>query len=145
MERPASIVTFERCYLGAWIVGLANTALNWTTTVDQLTANPAVANLGASFASTVLVGSIAVGAALTLILWYFVARQGSVVAKWIVTILFAFGLATFLFGLAMGRIGIGPGIVVTVVTLALQGLAVAMLFRPDTRGWFGRDSVEPLA
>ena len=40
MERPQSIITFERCYLGAVALGLANNALNWTNMQEQMAATP---------------------------------------------------------------------------------------------------------
>ena len=145
MERPASIVTFERCYLGAWIIGLINTALNWNNAVEQMNANPSVAQLGSSFASIMMIGGIAIGAVITLVLWYFVAKRGSTVAKWIVTVFFAFGLLSFLYGLLLGRVAFGVTIAVTILTLVLQGIAVAMLFRPDTKAWFGETPRDPVA
>ena len=144
MERPASIVTFERCYLGAWVVGLINSALNWNVAMAAMADNPSVAQLGPSFASTMMIGGLAIGAAITLLLWYFVARRGSVVAKWIVTVFFALGLASFLWSLAAGR-GFGLVTVIALVAMALQAIAVAMLFRPDTKPWFGETVDEPLA
>ena len=143
MERPASIVTFERCYLGAWIVGLINTALNWNRTVTMMAANPATTQMGPGFGTTMLAGGLVIGAAITLVLWYFVAKRGSVVAKWIVTVLFAFGLISFLWSLAMARISLGVSGIIGVVTMVLQAIAVFMLFRPDTKAWFGETPVEP--
>ena len=145
MARPASIVTFERCYLGAWIVGLINTALNWNVTMAMMDANPAVAQMGPSFGAAVLVGGLLLGALITLLLWHFVARRGSQVAKWIVVVLFAIGLVSFLYGLVAGRTSFGLVALLGVVTLALQGVAVAMLFRPDTPAWFGETPADPIA
>ncbi|WP_294138434.1 hypothetical protein [Sphingomonas sp.] len=38
MERPVSIVKFERCYLGALFVGLINLLISW----NKIQAMPAV-------------------------------------------------------------------------------------------------------
>lgn len=47
MERPRSIVLFERCYLGGLAVGLVNTGVSWNATLTRLTEDPAAAQLGA--------------------------------------------------------------------------------------------------
>ena len=144
MLRPQSIVIFERCYLGAWIVGLLNTLANWNATLATVNANPASAQLGPSFAVTMLIGGLAIGAAVTLLLWYFVARRGSAIAKWVVTVFFALGLVFFLLGLARTGLGGGLTAVIGVVQIVLQGIAVAMLFRPDTKAWFGETVTDPV-
>lgn len=94
--RPASIVTFERCYLGAWILGLANTAFNFRPAIEAMDANPELAQMGTGFSSTMVLGGIAFSAILTLTLWYFAARRGAVFAKWFVVVLYAIGLISFL-------------------------------------------------
>jgi hypothetical protein len=145
MERPASIVIFERCYLGAWILGLINTALNWNTVQAQMANNPSVAQLGTGFASTMAIGGIAISAVITLTLWYFTARQGSGVARWIVTIFYGLGVLFFLYTLLMGRLAPGLPMAVTILSWILQTTAVVMLFRPDSRVWFGEYDVDSAA
>ena len=145
MLRPASIVTFERCYLGAWAIGLINTIVNWQTTMAAMSANPNAAALGPSFATTMMIGGLVIGAAITVLLWYFVAKRGSLVAKWVVTILIALGVIFFVFGAAMGRMQMGPVAIVGIMQVVLQVVAVVMLFRPDTKAWFGEDRPEPVA
>ena len=145
MLRPASIVTFERCYLGAWLIGLINTIVNWNATIAAVQASPASAQLGPSFGVTMLVGGLVIGAVVTFALWYFVARRGSEVAKWVVIVFFAIGLVFFLLGLLRSGLSLGLAGVVTIVQIVLQGIAVAMLFRPDTKPWFGETVDQPVA
>ena len=47
-------------------------------------------------APSIMIVSIVVGAVISLLLWYFVARQAAVVAKWIVVVFFAIGLLVVL-------------------------------------------------
>ena len=139
MNRPASIVMFERCYIGAWIIGLINMFLGWRTATAAMAANPQVAKLGASVGTSVLLTGLVLSAVITFALWYFVAQRGSVIAKWLVTAFFAFGLISFLTGIAGGRTTTsGLSIVFGLATLVLQGVAVFMLFRPDAASWFDR-------
>ncbi|SEM46493.1 hypothetical protein SAMN05192583_0301 [Sphingomonas gellani] len=42
MQRPPSIVTFERLYLASIALGLANTSVGWTARRAMLDQNPAV-------------------------------------------------------------------------------------------------------
>lgn len=132
MERPQSIIWFERCYLGGVMLGLMNTAINWPAVQAQVSAAPNSGLLPSWFSYATL----AIGLGINIVLWFFVAQKGSVVAKWIVTILFGIGALSMAYVLAMGLIP--PTFnVVSVVTLLLQAIAVFMLFRPDTRTWFG--------
>jgi hypothetical protein len=134
MERPQSIITFERCYLGGVALGLANNALNWSNMQEQMAATPNSQLLPDWF----LPATIGVGLVITLLLWYFVARRASTVAKWILVVFFAIGLL----GLPGIVAGVSSGLIaplmaiVGLITLALNAIAVWMLFRPDAKLWF---------
>ena len=86
--RPISIVNFERCYLGAIVVGLVNSFIS----IPVMMRTPKVAQAAATFGPGFLYGSILFGIVVTLLLWYFAARRASVVAKWIIVVFFAFGV-----------------------------------------------------
>jgi hypothetical protein len=133
--RPTSIVQFERFYLGALVVGLVNNALNWSRTQAMLAADPNVAAAGAGFGSGFMMVTIVASLAISLLLWYFVAKRGSNIAKWIVTVLTGLGLISVLFSigtmLSMGILATALGL----VALGMQVYAVYMLFRPDAVAW----------
>ena len=133
MQRPISIVNFERCYLGAWLLGLISTVLNWNT-MEQMTATR---QAEAQFGTWYMPAVTAIGLIISLILWYFIARRGSAIAKWILVVLFAFGVIGFVMGLAMHTMPAGLLGIVSVVSFVLQAIAVWLLFRPDTKPWFG--------
>ncbi|WP_174293053.1 hypothetical protein [Sphingomonas bacterium] len=135
MLRPQSIITFERCYLGAWLIGLVNLALTWNGRLALADAN-AAATIGAGTVSTIALVGVVVGGIITLTLWWFVARQASVVAKWIVVVFFGLGVLGFLASIGRGTMLPGIGGVLTVVSWVLQAVAVFMLFRPDANAWF---------
>ena len=144
MQRPPSIVSFERLYLGSIVLGLVNTAIGWKAREDLLNANPAVAGnpQAQAMLAWMLPAATVVGLAISLLLWFLVARKASLVAKWIVTVFAGFG--------AIGAIGVlwtlvrglSPSLLVSVVGLVTTGLSIAaaaMLFRPDARLWFGEE------
>jgi hypothetical protein len=133
MDRPRAIVLFERLYLAAWAIGLLGTALSWQATIALLEANPQVAAVGPGF----LYGTTALRLAVPLILWYFIARRGSVVAKWIAVALFALGAVAIAGTLLRGAFPDTPGALLGYLGFALQLGAIAMLFRPDAAPWFG--------
>ena len=137
MARPASIVMFERLYLGAWLVGLLNSIINWGPMQEAARVAAGPNPMGDGFTSTIMIGSIVFGAIITLLLWYFTARRASDIAKWIVTVFFALGLGSFLWGLANGTTRMALPVAIGLVALVLQGAAVVMLFRPDAKRWFG--------
>ena len=141
--RPMSIVNFERCYLGAVLIGFINSILNFSAR----NTNPQLAQATAMFGTGFFIIFALLGLAIPLLLWYFTARRASVVAKWIITVFFAIGALFFLFSLGRifhsGLIGI-----LSIIGFVLQAVAVYLLFKPDANAWFARggvDLAEPFA
>ncbi len=133
MDRPLTIARFERGYLGALAIGLLNTAFNWRRTAETAEARQAEQLIGSWYLPTIAV----LGFLIPLALWYFIARRGSVLAKWIATVFTSFGVTGALFALARGNYPTTLSLVLSLIALALQAYAIAMLFRPDARPWFG--------
>ncbi len=140
--RPASIVNFERFYLGALVVGLVNNFLNWSH-VQSMMNNPQVqaAGLGSGFLITTMV----IGLAIPLLLWYFIARRGSNVAKWILVVLFGLGVISFLMSFNNPLMPGGLAMILGVVAMLMQAYAVFMLFKQDAVAWLegGSGPVDP--
>lgn len=141
MERPISIVWFERCYLASVAVGLVNTALSWNVSTTRLAESPGAAQLGASFGSSILLFGTAVSIAISLTLWFFTARKRAVVGKLIITAFFALALLGMIVALANGTLPAGISAVLGIIAVVLDGIAVWQLFRPDARAWFGETTV----
>ncbi|MEG3087340.1 hypothetical protein [Sphingomonas sp. PB4P5] len=137
-HRPQSIVNFERCYLAAFVIGLVNTALAWSATSATFAASPQAAMMGSWF----LPVTTLIGFAITLAIWYFIARKGSAVAKWIVVVLLGFGILGTLFALLMGSYPGGLSGFIGIFNTVLQAVAVSFLFKPDTKAWFGENRIE---
>jgi hypothetical protein len=138
MTRPLSIVRFEQFYIAYWLVGLVNTVMSWDRSLSIAMRSPAVAAMGPGF----LYATTAVGLAIPLLLWFFIARRGSAIAKWILVVLFGIGILGLVFTVMSGRFPSGLSGVLAAIALVLQAIAVAMLFRPDTRSWFGESEPE---
>ena len=135
MQRPASIVTFELSYLAALVLGIANTILNWSHTQAMPPVQRANEQLGTWFAPTVS----ALGYVVPIVLLFCVARRGSVIAKWIVTLFAAMAALSLLYGLLTGTFVSTLAAAIAVAATALNLFAASRLFRSDTRAWFGED------
>lgn len=138
--RPASIARFERLYLGSVVVGIVGSVLDWDRMLERIRSTPDSAQLGSAVAG-VAVGTVVIGVLISLLLWYLVARRGSVIAKWVLTAFLAFSAFSVLIGLLNGVIGFDVGGLVRLTGFALQLLAVTTLFRADAAPWFDRGPV----
>ena len=139
--RPKSIINFERLYLGALAIGLVNILLSWQQGMGLLNNNPDTRSLGQG----VVYVSIFIGFLVPLLLWYFTARRASVVAKWIVVILFVLGVVSLVINFQRTAVLTDPAGILGLIGFVMQAGAVWMLFRPDAKAWFsdGRGEVDP--
>lgn len=142
MQRPPSITLFEQLYGGSIILWLLNTAIGWNARQAMIAANPAVAANPqmAGMIRWVTPLSVVVVLAVSLLLLFLVARRGSLVAKWVVTVLTAIGVLLALGALLTLLRGLSPDTLSSVLGLLATALAVAAtinLFRPDALPWFG--------
>lgn len=127
--RPASIVTFERIIILVILLGFVTTALTW----DGAVAMARRQGIGESL----LIALGALSLAINLLLLWLIARRRSAAAKWIFILLSAGGLAMALIGAgAIASLPL-PLIMLNVVQWLLTLYAIWLLFRPDSRGWFG--------
>lgn len=132
--KPNSIKLFDRFYLGALALGLANTVIHWDADAAALEAAESGVPLGSGF----FILTTAAGFIISLLLWYFVSQRASNIARWLLTVLFGLGLVGFLAGAAMAATMIGEApMLLGVLGLSLEAVAVWMLFRPDAKAWFG--------
>ena len=125
MIRPVSIIQFERCYLTAFVLGATNTV--WTFWEAGV--------LARGLPIGTLVGTL-LGFAITLSILYFVARQGSAIARWAAVAFLALGLIGVVVGLVTGYYPKGIHGVIGIVTTTLQAVSVWLMFRADAEPWF---------
>ena len=135
MNRPPSIVWYERLYLASFVLGLVASATSWAQRSAILRANPILAK-----ADWILPATQALSIAIALLLWYFTARRFNIVAKWVVIVFAVIGALSILLSLgtvAMGRAGDGTTLSLSVLANALYIGAAVMLFKFDAQLWFG--------
>jgi len=141
--RPASIIRFDQLYLGAIALGIINTVLAYDSTMAQLEADPAIAAVGMA-GPGVIIGLSAFSFFISLLLWYFISRRASTVAKWILVVLTVIGLLGIPAALMMAPL---MQTIITLVISAMQVGALWFLFRPDAKSWFehGPKGMDPSA
>ncbi len=144
MTKPPSIARFEQFYWASIIIGLINTALNWGRAQAMLATNPLTANAGWILPLTQLLGL-----GIAVLLWFFIVRRPSVVAKWVQVVFAAIGvfsLVMALFAILTGGAAVGTQVVLGLIANALYIAAAVMLFKPDAKLWLGegldRDDID---
>ncbi|WNO53072.1 hypothetical protein [Stakelama saccharophila] len=131
--RPISIRRFELFYLLAVALGILNGILSWNTTMAAMEQQSPEA--AAIMPAATAVG-LAIGLGISLLLWFFVARRASNVARWILIVLYALGLLSFLYTLSMGTMaGGGVSMALMLLSYVLEAIAIYMTFRPDADAW----------
>lgn len=137
--RPQSIQLFEKVYLGAIAIGLVNTVLSWSQ-VDAMLADPRMQAAG--LGTGTLVFGLIVGILVPLLLWYFIARRASNIAKWIYVVLTALSVFGFLSALANPMVPKGLVTVLGALATGLQVYGAWLLFRPDAAAWLDSKGAE---
>ena len=141
--RPASIVWFERFFLASLVLGLLSTMINWSAISTAAQATRGAPGLVASPIFMIVIMAISVG--FSLLFWYFIARRGSKIAKWILVVFFVIGLLSLPGVLRNPLYGTGM-VAMAMINYLLQFAAVVCTFRADTHDWFnGRKPVDPNA
>jgi uncharacterized membrane protein len=125
--RPTSIVRFEWLSLLALGIGLVMAVLSW----DQSVAVARSGGMGTGFVILVQAFSLAV----PLLLILLVSRRASVIAKWVLIVLFLGGLAVMAASPKM-TFAEGPLFLVQIAQILLQAIAIALLFTEESRRWF---------
>jgi uncharacterized membrane protein len=138
--RPASIRLFDKVFFASLALGIINTLLSWRL-VASAADDPALRASG--MGEGVIVTGLALGIALPVLLWYFVARRASNIAKWLYVVLTAFGLLGLVQALANPLVPKGATLLLSALAVVLQIYAAWLLFRPDARAWLdGEDEAD---
>ena len=132
MNRPASIVLFEKLYIAVIVIGVIGVALSWNSLSAMAETQPGVPE---SMGSGILIGALVFGFLIPLLLLYFIARRASNIAKWIFVILTAFSVYSFIATLSNPMVPKGLLLAVNVVSLALTLYCAWLLFKPDAKAW----------
>ncbi len=132
--RPNSIIKFEQLFFVGLVLGAIAFFMNFDAALAEIQSDPNVTALG--MGSGALIGMYLFGLAINLLLWFFIARKGSDIAKWIYIVFFAIGLiglpALFLGGFDLTKI-------LGLIGFAIQAFMIYLLFQPDAKSWFSKD------
>lgn len=138
--RPASIIRFDQLYLGALALNIANSVYVYVSTIARLGSGPSGDGLG-RLLEGVMIGLSAIGFVISLLLWFFISRKASNVAKWLLVVLTVIGTLGSL-PLLLQTAPMLPTVVplwqavVTLIVTAMEIAAMWFLFRPDANAWF---------
>jgi hypothetical protein len=142
--RPPSIVLFERLFLASLALSVVNFVLGYDAMLAELDRQPGMRQL--DLGAEIAVGTMVISLAIYLLLWFFIARKASVVAKWILTIFTAFGVVAQVYRVATVGFAIDVNAVLGIAYYALAIAAVVYLFKPDAEAWFkGEKPADPAA
>ena len=131
--RPQSIIRFEQIFFAAIAVSLLNTLMSFGATEAQLANDPSSAQLG--LGSGFLIATLAFSIGIMLLLWFFIARRASNVAKWILVAITGLGLAMMLGTISALSAAPPLTLLLTVVNTGLQIAGLAFLFKRDAVEW----------
>lgn len=131
--RPVSILWFERLFLLSLALVLVNSVVQYDAFLAQIRSEPALAAMGPG--NGLAIGVIAISLLIPLILWFFIARRASILAKGMLVVLTVFGLLFVNFDPATM---FNPARLTSLVVTVLQLAAIALLFRADARAWMNR-------
>lgn len=132
MNRPASIVLFEKLYIAVIVIGVIGVALSWSSLSAMANSQPGVSG---SVGSGILIGALVFGFLIPLLLVYFIARRASNIAKWIFVVLTAFSVYSFIATVSDPAVPKGLLLAVNVVSLVLTLYCAWLLFKPDAKAW----------
>ena len=142
--RPASIVMFERIFLASLVLSVVSFVIGYDAMSEQMANEPALQQLG--IGSGFMIGGMVVSLAIYLLLWYFIARQASNIAKWILVVFTGLGIASLVYAFATVGITGELNELLSLAYYALGVAAVAFLFKPDAETWFkGEWKTDPAA
>jgi hypothetical protein len=139
MNRPASIVLFEKLYLVVIVIGIVGVGLSWNSLSAMAGNQPGVPE---SAAQGILIGALAFGFLVPLLLLYFIARRASNVAKWIFVVLTAFSVYSFITTISNPAVPKGVLLAINAVNLLLTLYCAWLLFKPDAKAWLESRSTD---
>jgi hypothetical protein len=138
--RPQSIVMFERLFLLSLALSAVSFLVNYDAMVAALQSEAALRDLG--LGSGFALGLFAFGLAVYLLLWFFIARKASNIAKWVYVVLLALSIPSLVSSLSTFSFSMGG--LLGIAVYALEVAAAVFLFRADAIAWLkGQPSAGP--
>lgn len=142
MQRPPSIILFERLFWSSTLVSIVTTFITWNEMATAFDREAGVGRSSGSFGVVFVI--LVISLAIVFALWYAIARRGSNVAKWIYVVLAAIGALQTIAGLfnpdGLGTLSLAGSLLSTALSVA----SAAVLFRADAVAWLsGKPPVDP--
>ena len=131
--KPAAIKKFDWLYLGSVAVGLLGFALNYGAIADQTNAELAAGGLEGA-ANGLLIGSMLVGVAINVALWFLVSVLRIGFVKWIIALFVAWGLLSLGTALASGEIA-SLNVIFGIISSLMVVASLYFLFQPEATAW----------
>ena len=131
--RPDSIRKFDMLWLGALALGVVQFFLGYGALKAEIETQLAGTAMRAGTSDAALVGGFIFGIVISLALWFLVSRQRLEFVKWILILLFFWGLINLPSAFAAGLTLMGA---LSIVAAIMQAAALYFLFRPDAKAWF---------
>lgn len=132
--RPKSIIAFDWLFLGTQVLTVLASPLSIAQGEEMARANPAMAQF-APIMEIVMIGSVIIGCAVSLMLWFFVSRRASNTAKWIIFALAGYGVLSVANSYVTPTPGMQVPVFPTLPLYVLHIAAVYCLFRKDAVAW----------
>ena len=139
MLRPRSIAIFEIAYLAALAINLAGPFLIWSALTANVAEQAHAGTDAAGVVNGVLIGGIVVAGIIGLLLWWFVARRGSNVARWIMVVLLGYSIVSGALQLTQSGGPLDLVRIVALLGLIFTAVALVSLFMKDARTWFAEE------
>ena len=135
--KPVSIKKFDMLYLGSIVVSLVGVVLGWDTMMadmnTQMSAQGTDMEGMEGIASGAAIGGLALGFAISLLLWALVSVWRVEFVKWILALFVAWGVVSLLLSLGAG---VTVATVFAIASTVMGVVAVYFLFQPDAKEWF---------
>lgn len=129
MERPISIVIFERLFWISTVIGAVGTYFAWPKM------RAALAQSGSPYGMTTVVIMMLVFGAISIGLWYGIARRRNNIVRWIYIVWMGFGSISTLASLADPSTLPDTAMAFSLVSTTLILASIIFLFRSDTVSW----------
>ncbi len=142
MQRPISIIWFDRLFWASILTSFLTTAFAWNDMMAELERE--AAGIRSATAVGITVAILAITLVILGALWFGITRRASNVAKWIYVVLTGLGTLSTIASLFDPNSLSGMWLLGTLLSTALSVASVICLFRADAVAWLtGKGPVDP--
>lgn len=134
--KPAAIRKFDWLYLGSIAVGVLGFALTYGTLADSVSAELTASGMEGA-AGGFLIGSMLVGVAINVALWFLISVLRIGFVKWILLLFVAWGLLSFGISIASGQAP-ALNLVIGAISSIMVVASVYFLFQPEATAWLAQ-------